>query len=83
MVKGKKDKRTNNDLQNIQIKLTLFLDMTKNCFAQKNCMECAMCSLKKINKRNNLRQKKIDLNNGLQFGTCMAITEYATPKKYR
>ena len=43
-----------------------------------------MCSVffKKSNKLNNLRQKTIDLNNGLQFGTCMAITEYATPKKY-
>ena len=37
---------------------------------------------KKRNKLNNLRQKQIDLNNGLQFGTCMAITEYATPKQY-
>jgi hypothetical protein len=43
-----------------------------------------MCSVffKKSNKLNNLRQKTIDLNNGRQFGTCMAITEYATPKKY-
>ena len=43
-----------------------------------------MCSVffKESNKLNNLRQKKIDLNNGLQFGTCMAITEYATPKIY-
>jgi hypothetical protein len=43
-----------------------------------------MCSVffKKSNKLNNLRQKTIYLNNGLQFGTCMAITEYATPKQY-
>ena len=72
----------NNDLQNIQIKLTLFLNMTRKLFAQKSCMECAVCSLKKSNKLNNLRQKINDLNNGLQFGTCMAITEYATPKTY-
>jgi hypothetical protein len=38
--------------------------------------------VKDDNKLNNLRQKINDLNIGQQFRTCMAITEYATPKQY-